>query len=1507
VAAGQRLLPIRLELDFSDEDMTPECARFIKNLSFFRGDTSEVSTNQSGKTGKYRPLEATQVYDESFQLPPGVNHYIGACSVKEENCVILHWWNSLGNHSIWYVNGEEASIQKVYVGECLNFQLRPENFIHEAGAWLEVFNYIDPETDLPRKRSYYFFTDGYNDMRFICIEDAIATDGFNQVAVPYLQSSYSPCLLINAGVPDPEGCPEIVEVQNDDRSQQNNLRFNTWQFRTRFIDVYGRPSEWGDISELYIPGKNDCLGTSDFLPRCLDIVFDAGYPLVNIIEVAFRNCNSPQWYKDNSLFLYKGSNLSDWWKRGRNPEVNYNAETNKITYRFCKDKECDPIDQNETNRTQNPIPRVTQSIAKIGKYLSVWNNRSGFAPLGTEILEQISLTVTPPDTAVSSPVRSAEIFVPIYNVYIGTYQPVYEIEGGQWVWGGRKDFTDDYVNTIASGYQMYFGDLNRSGFIGYLAGTGIPPASTVSELYYVNNDNEMVKVEDFSIIHEPSEYINDVDFLPVFKRKYYLKFTFNNVAPATYVFRIADHRAKLGDTNFYNTSTYVAGQFLWADKDVQFNYDNPYSLSKEIIVDLCNQNYDSLNDNKVLAIYDMTEPRNEGASRSKIVDGYIYETKVNDKYQTPIELLNTRIAGDDRRNGFISDHNGFYFGSVRRDNGFDVIIEGYCNCVKKEIRNFRVEGSEDRLYTNTFDLKTELDSECKSFPDNPCNRVIIKGKVTECDSGLGVPGVGIVLTRGRYTLTNENGEYSIIAHYDSRSNTGRSDTLYYTPTTCSFTGCDSICVEPIPVLIFPCNPSATCSEIIMEVAERQIDYITERGLLSGGNYGVAIWGEDWLGRHQFAQTKDSFYFTTPTLIQTKTLAPSSVEIFIPPSVTFPSWMTELNFGITKELSMNGVYITWIVDKVEFVDNSGNVNDIAPTQIKIWYSSLNEYNAQNNFNTTTGWQFIVQDPNGNQQNVTSDYVEFYINGDGSFFPELVRALVKYDNTGQYFLINYDSALKNLKQYAQIRLGRPQDCANKGSFYQVCGTVKVVNGKAQKSRVVLNAFDTYYKYRQIPIPVGSEEDPQNIVRNFGFPFEHHSPSDFWGDHCINIGAPNVRNPYEAELTKENEVMLSGAISVNGQLNFFNYFDEALSKNFNTWDFGGVVAALPQTGVVLVICQNDTFTVGYADNLLRQTPSGIQVPSGENAFGEPNRKLGLNYGCSFFDKNTIREKQSLVQWLDSRECALIQHNYSDVYIVSRVDLSKGIVGGIDSWLRSKVKYVQEWNKNNPENKKYFHGGIDPNARQYLLSDYTIGQSEYVNNEREVKVEKNETIAFDYLNNFFREFISYTPQGYAFLEGQAKDIQLFSVANNTLFLHYTQSLAKQFNIFYGQSVNRVIRTVTVLDKMQKKKFLTITVMGKNLYFADQIITDSNQLTRMLKSAFKQGDFYWQGAVRCNLATPNDPNYPGKFEKNVLEGDLMYGSILDVRLIGDPDEDTVFTELVGIIVDANQEGKATP
>lgn len=1489
-----RILPYKgIDLDSALQYVKPQFARFLKNLVYVLNDSSQVGTNQPGTSGTYKPFESNGKFDISFVLSDGKNQCVGTYVSRDTAQVICLNCNSNGNHSIFIIDGESQTVQNVYLNSCLGLIRKPENLLHEGGATLEVFDFTDPNTGLPRRRSYFVYTIGTGYQKFICLEDSIATNGFDAKLFSYFVTPYDNCDFINCGVPTPD-CPSIEEVPNDNPSLPNFLKFKTWQWRVQDIDVYGRPSEWGKFSELYVPGVNDCISTSDLLARCVNLIFDAGNPFADKINIAFRNCNDENWNQDTTLFLYKGSCLGDWWLRERNPDVDYNPEDNTITYKFCNDKECTPIDVGETNRTQNPMPRQSQSIAKIGNVIGFANNKDGFNPID---MTDISVTVTPP-TENDSGIATVEIYVPIINIFTQTYQPVYPDDQGKFVWGGRYSNSNQFVSTIYDNYRQHFGTDDQKGFIGYLAATGTTPNSTISQLYYVDeNTNDFVKVDDYTIV-----------FNFPFTRRWYHKFTFSSVAKGKYLFRIASHLALTSDSNFANTSTSVFGQFAWNNKITSFtnNSVNDFgatSLAKELEIDTCSGNYNSLNDTKVLAIFDLTHPGESGSQANVTLDGYIFEKTdpTTSVQEIPIELLS--VTANKHGNPMYvtsryTDHNGYYFTA---DGNNEYFIEFFGNCGCNLYKKLISIGSGSFKGTISGNYVMEGRPECPDYADKPCSHVVIKGFVKLCGSDIPVPGVGVVLSRGQYGITGADGSFSIIAHYDNTSaGQTRVDKIYYVPTLCPYLSCEDGCLETVDITITPC---VTCDERIITVDNQSVKFVSKRGLLSGGRYGFAIEPEDWLGRHTFAQTKNEMYKIMPTIIETHSFDYPIITINIPSSVTFPSYFKKLNFLVTKELSLED-YITWIVDNVEFIDNTGNINTIAPTQIKIYYGSLDEYNSQNNFNTTTNWQFLdtAKQP---AINFTNDYVEFYVNGDGKFFPTLTRALIKYDQKGQYFLIDYDTALKDLTKYAQVRLCRPSQCSSDNLFFEVCGSVDIVNGKAQLQTITINPFDTYNKYRQIPVPISEDAElTQNIPITLGIPFPHNSPSDLWGDKCINIGRVNIRNPYECEIIRQNQIALTGVLSANGQLNFLNYFDDAQKTNFDSWDFQGIVSMIWETAIGLIICQNNNFTLGFNDNIVRVNEQGqVIVPSAADKFGKPNIKIGNNYGCLLPDKNTIQSWQGYIHWVDTHEGVIVQNDYDDSHPISLASAKSGVVAGIDSWLRPKINYVKEWNKTH-ENKKYFIGGIDPAAKAYVFSDTIIDNEEFVNEEREIVIEKPETIRFDIYNKIWRGFNSQVPEAYSFLQSDALNQQFFTFLNGIPYRNYTAGNNKTYNTFFGVKCNRVFRVVAVSDAFQKKVWQNITLVSKTLWFSDKIITDSEQETRILKAGWKKGDYYFSAAIPANILTVSDPNTPQRNQNKLFDGDLMYGSYIDIRMIGDPDLDDIFTEMLGMIVDLQPDEK---
>lgn len=1488
MSTGVRLLPQRIDIDKYPALNTPDTARYIKNLVYDMTDTSTATDTQGSATGVYKPLQSIVKYISNLILPdnPEDNFPIGHYDCKETREVFVNVHNKNGNHTIYRINGGNATYDTVYQGPELDFQLNPEHFIHQGAAYLEIIYLTNPVTGDKVRRSFYVFTDGHGDQRQICVEDAIATNGYDPVLFTHFAGNYDRKLLINMGVPTPSDCIEISEVGNIDPTENNALLFQTWQWRIRDIDVWGRPSEWGIISDTYIPFGNDCISTASALPRCVDLTFNKRAPHINQVEIAYRNCNSTQWYLADTLNLYNGSAIGEWWLRPTNPEITTSGD--EIIYRFCADKKCQPIAPTETNRVSNPQPRTSQALAKIDDFVGLFNNKDGFLPFSNELKGKIKVTV---DTSASSETNNfvnIAVYVAIYNPAININQPIYRqgiTDPSNLRYGfGAFNTANQYRSFFA--YQQYFPPEDQKGFIGYFAGTNI---SAISKQYFLRNTGELTEVEDLNQQSLKELYYGTV-LGSIYSSKpngvFLQKFEFNNVPKGRYVFRIASHRFEAAPgLDFRKTSTYTAG----LQPLIGTNYSNPINFSlqsrisesKEIVIDACETSYDGLKDNKILVILDLCY------THSDIEQGYVYNTNETGQAQYGVELLEYHGGNGDKKSDF-TDHNGFYFTSATTRHIPNRIV-GYCSCKKIQLFDFET-GNNDNAHGIFYRYLNQ--SHCPTWNTQPCNQVKIKGKVKLCGTDIGVPNVSVVLTRGRTATTDANGEYTLLASDDAEA-ANRKDKLYFVTNGCAFEGCEDTCIDPIDITIYKC---ISCEERVITVQDVFVKFKTSNGLLSGATYPVGVVGWDWLGRATYVQPL--LDLTIPSVQQTKVFTPSVISAQIDASSIFPEGIEYITFWIGEP---NGIleYITWIVDKVEFIDNSGTVNESAPTQIKIYYESLIEYNKQNNYNTTVNWSFIDSVTN---EPVISDKVTFLLNGDGKFFEKSITALIKYDQEGQYFLINYTNDLKDLKENAIIRIVRPKVCETIDFYYELCSTVPIVNRKATVINFLLNAFDTYYVNRQIPVPIHvGDDDIQIQLRVFGVPFEHNSPSDFWGEKCKNIGRVNIENPQETEIYRQDQVALSGALSETGQLNFLNYFDSAKKTNFSDTYINGIVSVLPYPGILLVIGQSDNFIVGFNDNLMRVNADGTaQAASIANSFGKPQTKITGNYGCLLFDKNTISRYENTVQWLDSSRSTVVQHNYQQAIQVTKADPAVGVVGGMDSWIRPKIKAVQAYNLANG-NKRYFHGIINPVNQEYILTDFIIGANNYVNSERGVNIFVPETVSFNTVTKFWRPWYGFVPAMYAQLQGEVSAQQLFSFVNGIPYKHYSVS-GQGYGMIYGVQANRVFEVVAVIDGMNKKKFNTISQYCKQAqYFCDRARTENDQETRILLENWLQAEYGWHAPFFCDLNTPFSENLPKQTgELKIMEGNVMYGNFIIIRMVGNPTEDNKYSELQGIIAYAS-------
>lgn len=785
-----------VNLDLDALRLPPDAAIFIKNL------TNNININQGtpGASGSnkfiYSPLEGNQALSISA-IPSGSNYCVGFYSSEQTNEGYFLLYNSNNNHSIWVISGDNGSVIKVHQSSLLSFILDPQFFLSEGRITFMQKSVMDPETLGESNFKFLIFTSNIAQQCFIDVSASIATDSYS---TPYFTDSsafYNPLELIHLGAPTPLKCVGIQEYTPvpSDSNKQNLLINAGWQFRIRTWDVWGRVSDWGIVSSVYsVIIGGGCITTSNGLRRCVNLVFDAGNPLVKFITVAFRRGvgNSPNgetetiWYEYETFRKYDDTSGVQWYNRVINPifsdpdsGISFDDTTNLITYAFCADKGSIPVDTTEASLTEPGLPRFSSTVFSIEQNIGLANNVYSFPPVDPDIVDQIHFSVKIPDEVPcpAAPVRSITVFACLYNP-VSESLPLLRRTFDVYTFGdGNSSVPPTDTSNLTTNFKVgqVFGDQTNPGFIAYLAGT---PYKVIGEW----GD------------YDPSTGIFTPNPLPwpgppdhSFPHIKVTRFTFVGVPAGKYVVRLASHHATINDNDLQKTSTQVAGLAAMSTASIlvptisgsifEAYCSNP---TKEIEVDCSLGDVNlGLASSNMFVILDL----NDGAHSSGL-DGYLYEQLG----AAPVEMAPCIFFGDilgtiaDGIGSFYTDHNGYFFsGSVVKarvliyvdvcdGHGLELVfnqISGLSNNAKM------VHGNGDgtrnpNYFGNSGSWNNQVyvarpDRYLTSFPDG--GRRFVRQYIFSCaDSSIGFPGIPIVMTKCQADSTDSSGLAFFISH-----------------------------------------------------------------------------------------------------------------------------------------------------------------------------------------------------------------------------------------------------------------------------------------------------------------------------------------------------------------------------------------------------------------------------------------------------------------------------------------------------------------------------------------------------------------------------------------------------------------------------------------------------------------------------------------------------------------------------------------------------------------------
>jgi len=1125
-----------INLDLDESRLPPDTAVFLKNITRNVNTNAAAAALAGSNQDVSTPVEGCQALTISG-MPSGTNYCIGYYSSESTNELYFFVYNSATNHTIWVISGDTGVIQKVYQGALLQFQLNPKYFIAQGRSTLELRSRVDPTTGLQSNFKFLIFTFNYTNQFLIEVNSSIATSSYSTSFFTSSAAFYNPLELVHLGVPTPLvamgiDTPNAYTPTTADAQLQNMISRNGWQFRIKTVDFYGRESEHGIISDTAIVLiGGGCISLSNGLPRCFNLNFDAGNPMVDVIQIEYR-----KWTGDGSesaiqtdWLLYEAINKYDnstgeWYTRSINPlfttagsGMTFNAGTNMITYAFCADKNSIPIDSAETSRTEPELPRISSSVFSIQERIGLANNIRDFEPIAQSTIDKVTFGVQPPatSTCASPPTRTITFYANIYSPYNDQSQMI-RTSFGQVVFGGSDNgggCPGGSSKTSSFNVGQVFGDqtAGNSGFIGYLAGT---PYKCISQQGNFDLGTNTWTYQGYgSGIAFPGQIMQ--------------RFVITDVPAGKYVIRIASHHATVNDADYQNTSTQVAGVVPIFDLAIAGNRrinmaQYPY---KEIEVDCTSLDVNLHNSgDPMFLILDMGDGNYSGG-----VDGYLYETPGG----APVEMNPIAFHGY-AFGSYFTDHNGYYFVSSAKQGGMPAIsiLTDFCDgngvvltqrIIPSQSGIIHGDGSNTPsgacannfgAWKNQLYLAGGTTGQIGPYTSYPAAaRRIIKQYFGTCaNHSIGVPGIPTVMTKSPCAVSDNSGYSTIIAHNrynystlpvsglfplnyalvpDFSTSPNNQDKLVFSQKGgCQWVVCGS-CVTSmadVTVTYLACGASSSgCTgtpaprTLCLSAIYLNVAGINLYGVQSGGKYPVAFWLHDVIGRHTAPQVRqgDTAFVNIPNLndVGQQMFGLSSINFTIDSSFSVDPMFTKMTFLVGGNVLFTD-YFSWAADWVQPVDITGNTNSVNPVAIRIYYGSLNEYKKANNFSVNCDWQFISdQGLNTEGAPIEGDVAQFIMNGFGTttvggtaWLPSVISAPVTYDSSGAFFTIQYLPELASLTNECLFRIIRPsQDMsAEFVPLFEQCLTIDLVAGVPQVLSGILPYEDSYLLSRLLPVP-------------------------------------------------------------------------------------------------------------------------------------------------------------------------------------------------------------------------------------------------------------------------------------------------------------------------------------------------------------------------------------------------------------------------------------------------------
>lgn len=698
--------PIELNMDLDVSKLNPSQSPFLKNTRFLL-NTNANNSNGSGNNasvgsnvGKITNIMSTSLAGQ-LSLPDGTNKTIGVYEFQDLNEGYWFVWNSNGEHTVNRHDGNTGILETVYKWNCAEdgFSINPEHAIPEHRCHVKIRYKVqideNGETTINNKIIFekeLIFTNAKNDIFQI---NVLASIGSNSFTTPYYAPVYPHyelrCDLIALAPIAPLYSPawtlvERIEATENglgtghtiDKDLPNKLFNHAIQLSYQFVYTDARPSSVSMYSLPIIVGGTDCAEQNpETQPRCADVRLWVGNAHVEKINIFTREAPDGSWTLYDTIKKFDCDDTDKYWERDINSQWSdfaYNKATNEITYRFCNNKQCTPVDQALFTHIENNVPFACKALAPAGDALLLGNDLRDSNNLPCEIVDSFSANITlQPNDACAIEKRKIVMYVLIKNDSVDKdgngEEPQFLFGdsstssntsiGGGYRFGGlgmRNKLCDGTMTPKVAiddswkDYEQYVPE-STGGFVGYLAGTNFQAISKQVKFNFGSCTEE-----DFGIVFRDITKMNNKngsfdDIVKALVSGEYIflqKFVFEDIPSGKYVFRVAGHRTGT-DVGYELTSTYIRGNDnigVCDDRVKEFpDFIAPLKNTFEWTIDVCTTGYNSLDDSgSVMVLIDNTLPDFETLTQevcnnvidyNLITELYLYE---DNSYSVPMEM-----------------------------------------------------------------------------------------------------------------------------------------------------------------------------------------------------------------------------------------------------------------------------------------------------------------------------------------------------------------------------------------------------------------------------------------------------------------------------------------------------------------------------------------------------------------------------------------------------------------------------------------------------------------------------------------------------------------------------------------------------------------------------------------------------------------------------------------------------------------------------------------------------